>query len=109
MPHPAHLIVAGRCQFRLATYIPASKVIVSTVGEYKVRDTDKAWEIIGAGRLYETFVFPAKKSGDCPACLYSPSDFAEIDTEAANTAADAYSAHIAMCKKWDHKKAVPRG
>lgn len=90
MPHPAHLIVADKCQFHLATYVGG--YIVSTVGEWwperSSRDIhakiyDSLWyetnkhlmgdaydyaykkrfgfEEIGFGRKYETMVFGAMR------------------------------------------------
>jgi hypothetical protein len=101
MPHPGHLIVANKCQFHLATYLP-SGYLVSTVGEYwperSVREIhaevhDPKWhaennhlrgynydyayrkrfgfEDIGADRKYETMVFKAKAT-TAEECLACP-------------------------------------
>ena len=108
MGRPAHFIAAQSCHFRLATYIPASKVIVSTVGDYDPAHGNKELQEkigkrpveIGYGRTYETFVFNAVKAEDCDGCQWHilPS---EIDTEPANTANDAAKNHYALCEKWD--------
>jgi hypothetical protein len=112
MGRPAHFICADRCHFRMATYIPASSVIVSTVGDYdpgesaskilgKKRPVD-----IGFGRKYETFVFKAYAAKDCD-CPYhiEPS---EIDTLPANDGKTANANHYAMCEKWDRRPTNPR-
>ncbi len=100
MPHAAHFICASQCQFRLATYIPASDVIVSTVGEY-IREDGKP-QPIGMDRLYETMVFKAVPSGDkCGACPYSIQPSIEVDFEPYNTAKEAYAGHLALCRKWE--------
>jgi len=90
MPHPAHYILANKCQFTLATYV--GKYIVSTVGELwpdrdsrrinaKISDPewwaknksllgdnfDRAYferfgfETIGYNIKYETMVFRARR------------------------------------------------
>lgn len=127
MPHPAHLIVARDCQFHLATYV--GKYIVSTVGEWfpdssvrkifadskgiEIKGRGDAWdadymkkigyEEIGAGRLYETMVFKARKS-DKPCCLYVPSSFSDIDMDGYNDAKSAYKGHLKMCRKWSNRR-----
>jgi len=107
MGRPAHFICAERCHFRLATYIPASRVIVSTVGDYEppaMLGMKRPAEI-GYGRTYETFVFKAIRVKDCDGCEYHiiPS---EIDTLPANTANKATKNHYALCGKWDRKRNV---
>ena len=128
MPHAGHLCVSSDCQFHLNTYV--GKYIVSTVGEYwpdrKCREIhaeiyNKEWfeenkhllgyyfdhayrkkfgfEEIGCGRKYETMVFKAKKS-KVKCCLYSVSEYCELDSNGYNDAGDAYKGHIKMCNKW---------
>lgn len=125
MPHPAHLCVADRCQFHLATYV--GQYIVSTVGEYwperAVREIhaqvhDPEWlakhrqcldfdgryrahfgfEEIGGGRTYETMVF--KASGSPRACCPFIVTGAEHDFAGYNDAATAREGHMALCLKW---------
>ncbi len=103
MPHAAHLMVADRCQFRLATYV--NGVIVSTVGEYRQRFTQEGqWQEIGRNRLYETRVWKAVPTPPdaCDACPYrcEVAD-GELDFEGYNTAGAAYAGHLAMCRKWE--------
>jgi len=90
MPHPAHYILASRCQYVLSTYV--GKYIVSTIGELwsdrparesHAKNFDPKWweenkclaggafddayferfgfEDIRGGRKYETMVFKAEK------------------------------------------------
>jgi len=103
MPHTAHLCVADRCQFRLATYV--NGVIVSTVGEYSLPYTrEMPWQEIGRNRLYETMVFQAVPTTpeECTACPYKIDvEHGEIDGEGYNTAGAAYAGHLAMCRKWE--------
>jgi hypothetical protein len=123
MPHAAHLIVADDCRFHLATWVGGH--IVSTVGEWlpdeSVRerlalsrgielrgrgDARRAdflkrlgYEEIGAGRRYETMVFPAKANpGSC--CRYVAAEFHELDTGCYNDALAAYEGHLALCDAW---------
>jgi hypothetical protein len=110
MGRPAHFFCAHSCQFRLATYIPRSGVIVSTVGDMRQNadgrlDAYGEAKEIGCGRKYETFVFKGHRVTDCDGCEYHIDSGSEIDTLPANTANDATKNHYAMCAKWDKKKA----
>lgn len=115
MPHPAHLIVADRCQFRLATYIPPrigrhDGVIVSTVGEYKPPElmteyglvNKQGWTEIGSSRLYETMVFKAVPAGSSNQCCpyHGDVESGEQDFNGYNSAKDAFDGHMEMCKRW---------
>lgn len=114
MGRPAHFIGADECHFRLATYIPSKRVIVSTVGDYDPYQGKEKPKIpgrfitrpvdIGLDRKYETFVFPAvkAKSAAC-GCPYhiKPN---ELDSLPANDAKTATKNHYALCKEWDEKK-----
>lgn len=105
MGRPAHFIGAAECLFRMATYIPASNVIVSTVGDYRPFKGEGPTDI-GYDRKYETFVFKAKK-GCCssPDCgnPYSIVSGLEIDSLSANTGEEANLNHYKMCAKWAKK------
>jgi hypothetical protein len=132
MPHPAHLCVADRCKFYLATYV--NGYIVSTVGEYipdrdilKItRRQDKELmalngdafermyakkyrcEDIGCDRKYETGVWIAKPMEYDKEC--APEDMCckwkitgdQLDFGAYNSPLPAYEGHMAMCEKWDN-------
>lgn len=108
MGRPAHFICADRCHFRLATYIPKSKVIVSTVGDYDPETYhEKRPADIGCNRKYETFVFHAHAAKDCDGCAWHI-DPSEIDSLGAMTANDATKNHYALCAKWDRKAPAKR-
>lgn len=105
MGRAAHFICADRCHFRMATYIPASNVIVSTVGDYDpIVGGGKRPEDIGYGRKYETFVFKAKTEKDCDCQYHCVISDGEQDTKSANDGQKATANHYAMCEKWDRKK-----
>ena len=55
--YAGHLIMGSSCRFHLATYIPERQLLVSTVGDYHPRGTDKR-ETIGSGKddFFETAV-----------------------------------------------------
>lgn len=99
--HAAHLIVGSRCQFHLATRI--GDYLVSTVGEYRPptsKDADgeglyDEFETVGAGRLFETFVFRTGGSG-----FGYVTEWSEIDAKAANDHDAATANHMAMCDKY---------
>lgn len=129
MPHAGHLCVGNWCRFKLNTYV--GNYIVSTVGEYfpdaPVREIlaesrkiqlegigdDRAndfrrkigYEEIGSGRLYETMVFQARKSGNIgrACCPYEPTSFENIDFEGYNTPEEALKGHMKLCAKWANK------
>lgn len=109
MGRAAHFICAEKCHFRMATYIPKSKVIVSTVGDYdpgvKGVSGMKRPADIGCDRKYETFVFKAVEAKDCD-CPYHI-DPSEIDSLPANDGVQASKNHYELCEKWD--KAIREG
>ena len=85
--------------------------IVSTVGEYapshvlergemRLRRDGDAVEEVGAGRLYETMVFPAVPSGEgcCP--FVAVPDAGPLDVAAYNDAVAAFAGHMVMLDKW---------
>lgn len=123
LPHPAHFICSQDCRFHLATYVGG--FIVSTVGEYfpdavlrEILATTKGvvlegrgddrradymkkvgFEDIGAGRKYETMVFPAKSSGET-CCPWEPYDYDPLDTRGYNDPGEAARGHLLLCEKW---------
>lgn len=97
----AHFILGDRCRFHLATEI--GRYLISTVGEYHSKDGLGPLEI-GAGRLFETFVFVIDPVGErckCGCGLPSPTDFYEVDSDGYNTARAATEGHEAMCVKYE--------
>ena len=97
-----HLIVSARCRFHLCTVV--GKYIVSTVGAYYQKGEDKKPTEIGAGRLYETFVFKVGKGEcDCGCGLPSVVDWSEIDADSYNDARAANEGHLKMCRKYARK------
>jgi hypothetical protein len=102
MPHAGHFICGSRCQFRLNTYIPNSKVIVSTVGELKYSEGEE-FQNVGCDRKYETMVFHAKK-GKNKCCPFEQEDGKELDFDMYNDPDRATVGHYNLCKKWDRKK-----
>lgn len=104
MGHPAHFCGRFKCFFRLATYIPASNVIVSTVGDWRSQGQEAAAEEIGAGRLFETMVWmarPQTEAGDDPCCPHEIDGDDPLDTLPATTGAEAARNHEALCRRWD--------
>lgn len=103
MGRPAHFICADKCHFRMATFIPKSRVIVSTVGDYEPSGlSEKRPADVGFGRKYETFVFPAHAAGKDDACGCPwHIDPSEIDSLPANDAKTAAENHYTLCEKWD--------
>lgn len=127
MPHAGHLVVGSMCRFHLNTLVNGR--IVSTVGEYL--PPEGSWPIyaeskrvilegrgdelerdflkkvgfveIGAGRMYETMVFKARKS-TARCCAWEQSSGENLDFDGYNDAGDAAAGHLAMCKKWAKKK-----
>lgn len=98
--HAAHFVGGWDCHFHLATEVGG--VLVSTVGEYKPDGgRDHNFKEIGSGRTYETFVF---KTGpgrcECGCGLPDVPEFLEIDSEGANSAAEATRNHLLLCEKW---------
>lgn len=107
MGHAAHLCVGHQCLFHLATYI--NGYIISTVGEYKEPSINKTgFTEIGADRLYETMVFKAGPSKECPACPWVPANFEEIDMAGYNDADAATKGHYKMCQKYVKGKKVQK-
>lgn len=131
-----HLIVGSDCRFHLATRV--GPWWVSTVGEWLPDST--SWDIyarrvggippelrgdarrnwflknvgfieVGAGRKYETMVFPVAKDRceeeGCE-CEGSPriEKWGELDSDAYNDARSARDGHMVMCEKW---AARPKG
>jgi hypothetical protein len=93
---PGHFIAANRCQFHLATKV--GDVLVSTVGDYYPRGSDKR-ETIGCDRFFETMVFHF--DGECECGCGQPDIIpSEIDFDAYNDAASATAGHMVMCCKW---------
>lgn len=124
MGHAAHFILSHQCRFHLATYVGG--YLVSTVGEYvpaegvremlansrgkplegrgDAREADWfkkfGFEEVGFNRKYETYVFNAGPSNDCPSCPFRPTDYSEVDGLGSNDSGEAYQNHLAMCEKW---------
>lgn len=99
--HAGHLIVGDQCQFHLATRV--GEFIVSTVGEWAASLPSRAdgtgdyakFSTIGAGRLFETFVFRADGEG-----YGEIAELSEIDSRSANDHDTATANHMAMCRKY---------
>lgn len=103
--HAAHLIVGSRCQFHLATRVGDYQI--STVGEYlpeSNRNTDGGeyggkeyarFETVGAGRLFETYVFRCGGPG-----FGTVDEFLEVDSLAANDHDSATRNHMELCRKY---------
>lgn len=134
MPHAAHFICGRSCAFHLATHV--NGYIISTVGEYHPstsrdargdlrmapgggilarRDGEKPEEI-GAGRLYETMVFRARKmewaevtKPEDRCCPYEIVSGDNIDFAPYNHPGDAYAGHLKLVKKYARVKWVTRG
>lgn len=124
----AHLIVGQDCRFHLATVV--GPWLVSTVGEYLPDEGSReilarsrgivlegrgdarradymrkiGYEQIGAGRTYETMVFPVSgnrcTAEDCACEMPVVSDWSELDSDGYNVRGDAHRGHYAMCEKW---------
>lgn len=96
--HARHLIVSNSCRFHLATRV--GDYIVSTVGEYVGPHPDgkgeyALFETIGAGRLFETFVFHAHGDG-----FGEPDTYSEIDSLSANDHDAATENHMRLCHEY---------
>lgn len=134
MPHAGHLIVGSDCRFHLFTKVgdvvvstvgewvmPESAQRITAASRdadwYQDNHSRKgdAWraayqgrfgfEEIGAGRTYETMVFPATPSQhDC--CPWCAADYGERDFAGYNDAGEAYRGHMEMCRKWATTGAV---
>jgi hypothetical protein len=131
MPHAAHLVVANRCLFHLATCV--GNYIVSTVGEYLPDETAReihcqslgivlngkgderradflekvGYVEVGLGRKYETMVFPAKKS-DEQCCPYEAASWNELDLRGYNDPGEAYQGHLEICQRYSEME-LPEG
>lgn len=136
MPHSGHLIVGSECQFHLNTMVGDYIVSTvgewwpdQEVRRIHAGIRDAAWTStnkhligdpydhaylrrfgfmeIGAGRTYETMVFPAMP-GDpakCDACTWRVSDWSDVDSANYNDAGDAYRGHLEMCETWSTRSA----
>ena len=127
MPHPAHFICAHSCRFILATYIPNSQVIVSTVGEYvpdsAIRQINwefgvkrkelqpgdaglsqylkaRGFDEVGCDRTFEAK--PSPKKVFC--CPYEIIVSEELDFNGYNEAGDAHKGHFLLCEEYDKRK-----
>jgi hypothetical protein len=128
----SHLIVGHDCQFHLATVV--GDFLISTVGEYMpdegvreihaevrgvklagrgdARQTDFfrkfGWVEIGAGRKYETMVFPLGsevcREKDCMCGYRLVSDWSELDVDGYNIRGEAHRGHMRMCQAWAEKQ-----
>lgn len=127
---PGHLIVANDCRFHLCTLV--GQWLVSTVGEWlpdssSWRNYAKAQGVvlegrgdalradflekvgfldIGAGRKYETMVFPAGERcsrENCGCGMPTAAGWSEFDIDGYNDAGSATRGHYAMCKRWASK------
>lgn len=60
------------------------------------------YQEIGAGRLYETMVFPAepKFDEDHACCPFAAADWVEIDFAGYNDHGLAYRGHLEICRRW---------
>ena len=122
MPHAGHLIVGHDCRFHLTTRV--GKHLISTVGEWWPDETVReihanvhyivlegkgdaraadflkkcGYMEIGAGRTYETMVFPAKKS-DERCCPWTAASWDSIDMGGYNDPGDAYEGHLPIFPK----------
>ena len=108
-----HLIVGHDCVFHLCTVV--GNKLISTVGDYHPyhkRGNDGLGEAvtIGAGRLYETYVFRVNSPRIFCSCGCGLPDFdpTEIDSLPANAAGEATANHMAMCRKYaENQDACP--
>jgi len=98
--HAGHFIGANSCLFKRSTYL-SNGYLISSVGDYFPPHSNTIEEI-GAGRLFETYVFTAKKTKS-PCGCYRIKDYMEIDSLAANDARTAQKNHEKMIKKWSNK------
>lgn len=112
MPHPGHFICAPKCQFRLNTWVRASNVIVSTVGEYYEREGDRKPTTLGATGLYETMVFPARErdvqdsEGAC--CPYVAAEWGGLESERYDSSIEAFNGHHKWLAKYMDPKNAPK-
>ena len=97
---PGHFICADDCCFRLHTTV--GRYRVSSVGclHHKGDESGKP-QNVGAGRLYETMVFPLDADGEVV-------EWSEIDSDAYNDEAAAEAGHIRMCEKWSRAALAAR-
>ena len=100
--HKNHFCLSDMCAYSLATYLPAQKILVSTVGEL-VAEPGK-WESLSGvdGRvLYETMVF--RCTGELEpcgcGCPIKESD-SEIDCKRYFTVKEANAGHLEMIQKY---------
>ncbi len=103
--YPGHFIGSSSCQFRMCTEV--NGYLISTVGDYRPYENKPAKEI-GINRLYETMVF--RITGRCTAkgcdCNMPNINGSELEMVPANTPGEAQAGHLAMCAKYDRKRAA---
>lgn len=120
MPHPAHFYGAYECDFRLATYLPETRLIVSTVGEFNFQKDpgrEEGAHRVGpvvfeshplnrGGATYQTMVFKAVKypSKCCPYVVRDFSPLFELDCKSADEATAGHYRLIAKYSKVGPRK-----
>jgi hypothetical protein len=136
MPHHGHLIVGSSCRFHLNTYVgdfvvstvgewwperPVREIHAQVHKEEWLKenftrrgdDFDFAYMKefgfmeIGAGRMYETMTFIAKKDEEAKhqCCPYTAADWGGVSggSDGYNDPADAMRGHYQMCLDWSKK------
>lgn len=96
--YAGHLCVASRCAYHLCTLVRGH--LISTVGHYLPKHSDKIETIAWENDYFETMVFRCKgedKNGD-PDII---SD--EIETKRYADSITAEKEHYKMCVKYDRK------
>ena len=109
----AHFICGQWCRFHLATKV--GRVVVSTIGEYvhprNSKGSERAeteWlsenplgENVGAGRKFETMVFPTRGDKcECGCGLPTVVYKYDLDFMGHDTREDATKGHMEMCERW---------
>lgn len=103
-----HFVMSSRCLHHLHTRVGNYRI--STVGDY-VLDQKKTpfleFETVGAGRLYETYVF--RITGECDQCdppcgQGEITDWSEIDSLPANDVLTAEKNHMDLCRKYAERE-----
>ena len=116
--HAAHFICGRWCRFHMATRV--GKYLVSTVGLYVHPSksagheaTEAAWlqqnpngEEIGCDRFYETMVFLAGHPCQLEGCNCGLPAIQgnELDTGCYQTAGEARTGHMELCRKWSQEQ-----
>lgn len=111
-PHAGHYICADDCLFHLNTYIPASSVIVSTVGEHVATGSNGppmgngTYTYMGAydQTLYETMVFRAYRERN--ECCHTACCLNGVGFRRYKTSEEAVAGHLEMCAEWHAKRKV---